>query len=311
MRLHTFLILAAAGTLLASAAKPRAMRGVSSVGPAKVYAGQPVVYSEWVELAGEEVVDIRPISAPRTDGFAVSEISGLVPDRKSNADPFCIALRSFLLLPQPQDSLIEVGGGGYQISHRVPRRVYDPVMGDGVAYTVETQDIWTPQRKVRVIPLPPRAPESFGGLIGDYTLSYVLPPDGVEAGETAVFAIRMEGKGFLEEDKLPNLQVQLPKSVRTGKVEVEPQVRLSLDGIESVADFVCEFVVPDSAAIHLPELQVTVFNPHRGKYEVVRAAPAELSVSKAKTKQRVSTLYVRRDPGEDETRQWSGVLLKH
>ena len=293
---------------MASAAKPREMHGASSVGPEKVYAGQPLIYSEWVELAGEEVVDISAISLPRIDGFRVNEISGIVPERKSNSDPLCIALRSFILMPVATDSVIEVGGGGYQISHRVPRRVYDPVMGDGIAYTIETKDVWTPQRKVRVRPLPSHAPKAFGGLIGEYTLSYLLPPDGVEAGGEASFAIRLSGKGFLEEEKLPNLQVQLPSSLGSRRVEVAPQVRLSLDGIESVADFVCEFTATDSTVIQLPELQLTVFNPRKGKYEVVKAAPAELKVRKSKPKQRVSTLYVRRDEIDDTDPEWLAAL---
>lgn len=266
----------------------------STVSSTKTYVGQPVIYTERLVFAqSEEIGSVAPINNPVFAGFEVVEITP-EPSYSSlrKGEKFTIAhLRSFILFPKHKGTL-KVGGGSYEITKRIPTRTYHPQYGEIRSYDIENVDLMAKAVTIKVKDLPAKAPTGFSGIVGNFEMSYEVPDGRIVEGEEAQFILKMEGLGYIRAENLPNLEKLFPKEMKVKAVSANPQVRLTPEGIKTIAEFEFSFIPAKSGDVMLPGIGIHVFNPQKGEYEVVSAEPINVEVVKMPKKIKEATIYV-------------------
>lgn len=263
------------------------MRIEARVSLDKAYVGQPVIYSEWLICDSQNIAGISPTEYPAFSGIEAAVISPLpeetVVEKGLTVRKIC--LRAFALVALEQGNA-EIRGARWQIGIRKPS--LNPFYG----YIVEPVTLKAPERKIKINPLPDKAPSGFTGLVGQYSISYDMPEGRVEVGKNAQFVIRIEGEGMLIDDQLPNFQSLIPKEIGIKHIEAEPKVVDRAGKLMATADFICNFIPDKTGDFTLPQLQIIVFNPVKKKFETISASPVTLKVTPAPKTHSVGTLYV-------------------
>jgi hypothetical protein len=138
-----------------------------------------------------------------------------------------------------------------------PRSRYEPV-------TLSSE-----QLGVGVRPLPPGAPPSFDGAVGQFGLEAEVRPDSGAVGEGIELTVRIRGTGNIATVSPPALET--PSEVAAYEPVVETEIDRSGDEIRGTKTFTYT-LVPRSGGRHaLPSVQFAYFDPAAEQYETLRA----------------------------------------
>lgn len=274
-------------SLASLCATVQGMRIEARVSLDKAFVGQPVIYSEWLVYEDQNIAGASPVDYPVFTGIEAAPISALPAETavENGRTVKKACLRAFALVAIDPGKA-EIKGARWQVGIRRPAA--NPFFGYGIDPVVLNAQ----ECKIRINPVPEKAPSGFTGLIGQYAISYYLPEGRVEVGKEAQFVIRIEGEGMLIDEQLPNFQSILPKEIGIKHIEAEPKVTDSDGKLLATADFICHFVPSKTGEFSLPPLQIVVFNPIIKKFETIRATPVTLKVTPAPKTHSVGTLYV-------------------
>ena len=147
--------------------------------------------------------------------------------------------------------------------------------------TVRSEDI-----TFTVKSLPGGAPSSFGGGVGDFSISAQAVKSGVTQGDPLTVQVVVEGYGNIHGVSEP----MKPSTDQFKFYDPKANVETSIDGARVGGKKTFEYVVIPTASgrIELPPFEMAYFSPGRTRYDVARTQPIALDVTPAQKVEQVA-----------------------
>jgi len=135
----------------------------------------------------------------------------------------------------------------------------------------------TPVRTVEVAPRP-QAPPGFSGAVGDLRYSASIEPAEIDAGQSAVMTITLEGRGNLPLVEAPAVW---PSSADCDTYPPEEESRFTVDdsGIHGSRTWQVTVVPRASGEIEFGAVDLAVFDPAKGRYLTQTVGPLAIAVA--------------------------------
>lgn len=130
---------------------------------------------------------------------------------------------------------------------------------------------------VQVQPLPPEAPASFDGAVGQFSMTAHADADSVTVGESVPLKVQVQGSGTLTTLSPPPLD--LPSAIESYEPTVETDIERNGRRIHGTKTFTYT-LVPRSGGRHaLPPISFSYFDPEARRYVTIQAEVPPLHVS--------------------------------
>lgn len=157
--------------------------------------------------------------------------------------------------------------------------IFDEFFNDSFFGRTETVDFLAKSNtiKVQVDPLPPNAPSSFSGAVGNFTMSTEIDKKDVSTNETLKLRINISGTGNIKLLNIP--QLQLPAGLE--KYEPKAIENINNSSIVSGQKIIDYLIIPRSPGVkEIPPVEFTFFNPSTKKYVTLKSETFKINVRK-------------------------------
>ena len=219
-------------------------------------------------LAGP--VSIRNVQYPRLVGEAFRTADYAPPRQASTTrnDREYAAYQFSTTLVASRSGEIELGPAELQFDLLAPGSGAAAFFGDSEPrpVTVRSQPV-----RFTVLPLPAKGkPADFAGAVGRFTLAREVSPKAIQSGDPVTLTTRIEGAGNIDSFSCPALSL-------AGVRAYPPVASLTASSL------VCEQVlIPETAAaVEIPVLSVSYFDPRRERYQTLTSQAIEIPISPA------------------------------
>ena len=142
---------------------------------------------------------------------------------------------------------------------------------------VEDREVTAPGVSIEVNDLPPGAPPSFRGAVGDFSLSSRVGDGAVEAGQAVDLSVTIRGDGNLATLEAPALEV--PPGVDVYDPAADQELFRSGSRLNGVKTFDYTLVPQGGGTFDVPAAPWTYFDPADGTYKTLRVDPVEIEAS--------------------------------
>lgn len=237
----------------------------------EVYVGEPLVATLKV-YTRLDLVGFEDIRFPDFKGFWVKEMPVPSPitfttEAYQGREYHVGVLRQYLLIPQKSGAL-SIDASEADIVYRVAepsRSIFDSFFG---SYRTDVAHVTSGDRVVRVKELPGGRPRSFGGGVGDLSMSSSFDYDSVMTNEALTYRIRVEGSGNLQ--LLDKPEVSLGPTVEVFPPKVQDDYRIS--GGTQRGSVTYEYVLIPRAPgqFTIPSVEYSYFDLSEGAYKTLR-----------------------------------------
>lgn len=158
---------------------------------------------------------------------------------------------------------------------------FDPFKTQQV--TVRAEDV-----AIEVRPLPPGAPDTFTGAVGQYTVQTEALPQEVRQGDPITLTVKVNGRGNLHAVGAPRLGLDERFKAYDPKTTLDTR----FDGQSVVGHKTFEFVVIPGVDgnLELPVIEMAYFDPVSASYKRARGKPLALRVLPALEQESVSII---------------------
>lgn len=188
-------------------------------------------------------------------------------------------LRQYMLTPQqvgdltidPAEMVCQLrvrgsSGGGM-------RSIFDDFFD---TYQTVRKRIATAPVTIHVKDLPAGAPASFGGGVGNFTMTARTSKKDVKSNEAASLIVTISGKGNIAMLETP--KIDFPSDFEVYDVKTTDKV--SNDGTSGSKTFEFPFIPRSHGEFTIPSIQYSFYNIATGKYETVSSGEISLSIEK-------------------------------
>ncbi len=151
---------------------------------------------------------------------------------------------------------------------------------------LEQKSFRSPSLTLKIRELPP-APEDFTGLVGQFEIETRVSPENLSLGDTLNVEIEIQGKGNLNEAKLPDMTQNDFFKIYPGK----PRLNLekSLTGLSGSKIFPQAWVAERPGQTEVPVFHLSYFEPQSGRYLPLAPVPQKISVLGNETSEKLVT----------------------
>ena len=186
-------------------------------------------------------------------------------------------LRKFVLIPQHAGTVtidpaelvclvnVRVSSGGTSI--------FDGFFDD---YRTVRQKVASKPVKVNVLPLPSGAPASFGGGVGEFTISAELSKDVIKTHEAASLIVTVSGKGNISLLEAP--KVNFPPDMEV--YDTKTSDKISKGGLSGSKTYEFPFIPRSYGDFVIEPVRYTYYDVNQKKYVTLQTQPLELMVEK-------------------------------
>ncbi len=153
----------------------------------------------------------------------------------------------------------------------------DPFFSGGLMSGNRPLSIASNVLELIVEPLPLKGrPESFSGLVGDFTISAGIDPLRLKAGESATLTVKVEGRGNI--NRIPDMKMPELQDVKV--YADEPVLTSEMDpaGIRGSKTMKWALVPEKEGTYTIPSLTVPFFDPKKAQYQRLETTPFPLTV---------------------------------
>ena len=131
--------------------------------------------------------------------------------------------------------------------------------------------------QINVSPLPEGQPEHFTGAVGQFALEATVDREEVEVGEPIQVEINLSGAGNIA-------TIEPPTFKPPGVFEpYDPQIRTTIDRsgrqIRGTKTLTYVLVPRSNGIFQIPQLEMSFYNPARGRFETISPRPATVKVT--------------------------------
>ena len=172
--------------------------------------------------------------------------------------------------------------------------IFDEFFNDSFFGRTETVDFLAKSNtiKVQVDPLPPNAPSSFSGAVGNFTMNTEIDKKDVSTNETLKLRINISGTGNIKLLNIP--QLQLPAGLE--KYEPKAIENINNSSIVSGQKIIDYLIIPRSPGVkEIPPVEFTFFNPSTKKYVTLKSETFKINVRKGADDEFASQSFSKED----------------
>jgi hypothetical protein len=237
----------------------------ASVVPETVFVGQQTTYQAEALFSADVEFRLRrspEYEPPNPSGFWIHDL----PDPPSTTTQVVgdqvYAVQTF------RRAFFPLAPGRYTIP---PARLAYEVYG-GYFSAAQSRELRSDSLQLVVLPLPEAGkPSSFGGAVGRFAVRARVEPEEVQAGETALLTLEVEGRGNVKAlpppplPEFPDVEVYPPGE--------EAVVEVADGQVRGVKRFTWILVPRRPGRIELPAIEYAYFDPDRREYELARTRP--------------------------------------
>lgn len=188
-------------------------------------------------------------------------------------------LRKFVLIPQQTGQLkIDPAELTCLVSVRVSsggNSIFDGFFDD---YRTVRKKVVTKPLTVNVSPLPSGAPASFGGGVGEFSISAKVSKDSLLTHEAASLIVTVSGKGNVSLLETP--KVSFPPDMEVYDTKVVSNV--SAGGLSGSKRYEYPFIPRSYGDFVIEPVRYSYYDVNQKKYVTLETAPIELKVGKGK-----------------------------
>ena len=189
-------------------------------------------------------------------------------------------LRKYVLIPQQSGTLtiepaelvcllnIRVSSGG-------SASIFDGFFDD---YRTIRKRIYSSSVKVHVTPLPSGAPASFGGGVGDFTISARLSKDSLSTHEAASLIVTIKGKGNVSLLEAPH--VAFPPDFEVYDTKVTENTDKASGGTSGSKTYEYPFIPRSHGDFAIAPIPYSYYDINEGKYVTLKTRAILFSVAK-------------------------------
>ncbi len=135
----------------------------------------------------------------------------------------------------------------------------------GRPYHLQTEPL-----SLEVLPLPAwKEVPPFSGLVGSADMRCLIHPQEGKTGEPRKLTLLLRGRGNMRDIQPPELL--LPGEIKVYEEPVEESLRPGVEGYEGIRAFSWSLIPLREGSWDLPPLQLALFDPQAGRYEVIEA----------------------------------------
>ncbi|MBE6251101.1 MAG: tetratricopeptide repeat protein [Bacteroidales bacterium] len=247
-----------------------------------VVVGEPLIATlklyQRVNVAGFEGV-----SFPSFDGFWSQELAAPT-NIEFNRETYdgqiynAALLRKFVLVPQQQGTLtidpaelvclvqIRVSSGGSSI--------FDGFFDD---YRTVRQRVVSKPININVRPLPPGAPASFGGGVGEFSISARLSKDVLKTHEAASLTVTISGQGNVSLLAAP--KVDFPPDMEVYDTKISDNI--AKGGLSGSKVYEFPFIPRSHGDFTIEPIKYSYYDVTQKKYVTVQTEPLTITVEKS------------------------------
>lgn len=180
-------------------------------------------------------------------------------------------------------------------------RFFDDPMFD--SYTNVEKELKSQTLRISVKQLPPNAPESFRGAVGNFSMTASLDKASLKTNETATLRVKIEGKGNIKLLEPP--AIAFPTDVDHFDPKMDEQVERAGGVVSGVKKFEYLLIPRYPGERTIPPVEFTYYDLNAKKYVTITSASFTLHVAKGKNEetyitsgQRSDVQYLTQDVGE-------------
>ena len=258
-----------------------------SLSRSEVVIGEPITASLKIYQRAN-VVGFENAKFPTFNGFWSQETyvpSNIEFKRESLDDKIynTALLRTYVLIPQ-QSGTITIEPAelvclvNIRNSTSSSGSIFDRFFEDD--YRTVRKRVTTPALKVKVNPLPAGQPASFGGGVGDFSISARLTTDSLKTHDAASLVLTVSGRGnvtLLEEPK-----VSFPPDFEVYDTKTTENTDKGNGGISGSKSFEYPFIPRSHGDFTIEPVEYSYYDVNAGKYVTLRTEPIRINVAKGK-----------------------------
>ncbi|HNY04998.1 MAG TPA: BatD family protein [Candidatus Egerieousia sp.] len=252
----------------------------------KVVKGEPIIATLKI-YTRSNITGFEDIKFPVFNGFWSQEIEtpqniNFTRERVGNQIYSSAVLRKYMLLPQQTGKLtINPAELVCQVqvvsSQRRSRNLFDDFF-DSDAYSLVKKKVATGRATVYVSPLPGNAPASFGGGVGNFSMSARLTRQDIKSNEAASLIIDINGTGNLNLISAP--AVTLPSDFEKYDVKTTNSFTNGASGASGKKTFEFPFIPRSEGKFTIPQIDYSYYDISQGRYVTLHAGPITVNVTK-------------------------------
>lgn len=259
----------------------------------RVYKGEHIIatlklYSK-ANLSG-----IRDYKFPDFSGFLKEDIetpqvTSLTRENVNGEIYGTAVLQRYLLFPQ-RTGIIEINPASLTVMIQERVRSNDPFFGDFFSsFNTVPKMIASEAVKITVQPLPPGAPASFSGAVGDFTLETMTDRDSVMVNDAVTYTIRVAGNGNLR--LIPAPDISLSPDIEAYEPKTASSIRTTTSGSEGSRTFEYLLIPRYHGNYNIPPFEFSWFDPDQQRYMTARSNASELVVTKSGEEQEGTEIF--------------------
>ena len=216
----------------------------------------------------------QEVSLPRNKTYSLEHYKG--------RNYRTIVWSQYVLFPQ-QTGKLEIPSITYTGVIEQPNRNIDPFdafFNGGSAYVSIRKQIVTPKVTIEVQSLPANKPSSFGGAVGDFSLTSSINSKNVKTGDAITVKLVLSGTGNMKLIDTP--EVRFPSDFEIYDPKVDNKFSLTQGGLSGNKVF--EYLaIPRHAGIYtIPSVEFTYFDLKSNSYKTLKTDSYEINVEKGK-----------------------------
>lgn len=143
-------------------------------------------------------------------------------------------------------------------------------------YQTVRKRLVTPNIAVNVRPLPPGAPMSFGGGVGDFRMDVSLGNENLKSNEAGSLIVKISGKGNISMLETPRISFPADFEV----YDVKTSENISADGTSGTKTFEYPFIPRSHGEFNMDPIQYSYYDISKGRYNTLESRDMVLNVEK-------------------------------
>lgn len=197
-------------------------------------------------------------------------------------------VKKYVLIPQRAgDIVIDPSELVCRIAVRAPTRgnsIFDGFFDD---YTTISKRVSTPSVKVRVSALPGGAPASFGGGVGEFSISAKLSKDELATHDAASLILSVSGRGNIALIEAP--KVNFPPDFEAYDIKSTDKIDKATGSTSGTRIYEYPFIPRSAGEFTIEPIKYSYYDVSKGKYVTLETEPITINVARGNESEAAAT----------------------
>lgn len=234
-----------------------------------------------------DITNVSALKFPEFDGFLAQDIE--LPEQKQwrldeydNKRYKSVVIKQTVLYPQ-RSGKITIPSGKMDLTlslpapqRQRPRSVFD-LDGFFDSYVDINKVLTTTPVTINVKPLPSGKPASFGGAVGNFTMTSEINSNNVKANDAVTIKVTITGNGNIKLVKNP--EVVFPNDFEVYDPKVNNNFKATTSGATGTKTIEYMAIPRYAGDFEIPAIAFSYFDPKSGTYKTITSEPYKLHVA--------------------------------